>query len=341
MTDDATSVAGSFEPVATSVYKSALLRKSPVNHARVDFSPFLPLRSKVDCIVITCKPSDREKDEWKLIKSSIKDGQVRTTRARKYWYIRGRDWFAVHDPSPRDLQYLVERFWNSRVMYMEFAVDAHLPPGSNDRHLLYELKGQLRHCLYPQAHARLTRAKRRHFDETVNLPKGRFRDDGLDTPLPVGSIIWEHSGANDQLGLYIKTKDNIKSKDDYDVVPEPWVRMEARLEDNGPKMAGLGRVGMLPHFAANLRTYLNPMFSVASGFKNADELVKRRGMSRDPWTKWGAQWTDGGKAVLKYDTDAQKQIGGALNELRRSLMRLKPPSAVAHRYDDWIKEMTP
>jgi hypothetical protein len=303
--------------------------KSVLNHAQVDFKPFLPLKAKIDCIVYTCKESDRRKGQVKLIQEKMKGGHVVTTHARKYWYVRGRHWLAVHDPSSRDLQYLVERFWDMKILYIEFAVDAHLPPGSNDLYLLEYLKAQLRHCLYPQDYAHLSKAKRKYF----NLGLKRYRTDGLGTPLPEAQIIWEQPDVYDQLGLYIKTKDQKKP------VGQPWVRMEARLEFNGLHKAGLGRVGMLPHFAENLRTYLAPMFLVACGFKNADDLVKLRGVSSDPWKKWGAQWNANGVPRLEPDTDAKMRIGDALNELRRSLKRLTPPLAVAHRYGDWVEEI--
>lgn len=332
MTSDSTSLPGSVESFGLSTSKSVLLDKSSVNHARVDFSQFRPLKAKIDCIVFACWLADFKTDSLKKIEAGIRDGHLVVPTDRIKWGVRERPYLTVHDPSLRDLQYLVERFWDNQTIKIEFAVDARLPPGSNDLHLLEQLKGQLRHCLYPQAHDRIPKAKRKYF----NLGIKKYRDDGLGTTLPDGQIIWEQTSVDDKLALYIKTKDN------FDVIGQPWVRMEARLEGSALTKAGLGRVGMLPHFAANLRTYLSPMFSVACGFKNVDELGKHPGVSSDPWSVWGAQWTGKGKikAKLKNDADAIKHIGAALGELRSSLMHLKPPTVVAHRYDEWIDDMT-
>jgi hypothetical protein len=50
----------------------------------------------------------------------------------------------LHDPNFRDLQFIVERFWNMQLIYIEFAVDARLPSGSNDMYLLKVLKAHHR-----------------------------------------------------------------------------------------------------------------------------------------------------------------------------------------------------
>ena len=218
----------------------------------------------------------------------------------------------------------------SQILKIEFAVNAKLPPGSNDLHLLEQLKGQLRHCFFPQAHGRIPKARRKYFNRRLE----KYRADGLGTPLPDTQVIFEQTSFGDQLALYIKEEDQGKK------VEQPWVRMEARLQACVPSKGDLERVGMLPHFAPQLRAYISSMFTVANGFKNADELVKRPGAPRDPWSAWGAQWEAKGAARLRKDAEANKHIGAALNELRSSLMRLKPPTAVAHRYKDWIEEMT-
>jgi hypothetical protein len=326
-TSDVSVVAATALPFAN----FALTGKSPVNHTHVDFSPFLPLKAKIDCITFSCNEADLQNDEVKRIAENVRDGTLKVATDRKSWAGYGHPWMAVHDPSLYDLQYLVERFWNSKILRIEFAVDARLPPGSNDLHLLEVLKGQLRHCLYPQAHDQLPRARRKYYDLTLK----QYRADGLGTPLPGTQIIWESPSIHHQLAAYIKTTD------EYIAIKQPWVRIEARLTGSGPARAGLDRVGSLPHFAANLRGYLAPMFWVASGFKNAGELAALRGTPGDPWSKWGAQWDAKGKARLAPDADANRFIGDSFNEMRSSLMRLKPPTAVAHRYEQWIDEVSP
>jgi hypothetical protein len=251
---------------------------------------------------------------------------------RRTWGGRGGPWLAVHDPSFRDLQFIVEKFWDSRLMYIEFAVDAKLPPGSNDLYLLEVLKAQLRHSLFPQRHARLPRARRKYFQISTR----RYKADGLGTSMKQdGQIIWEQLAFSDKLGLYVKEGDNGNS------VSQPWVRMETRLETSACSAAGLHRVGMFPHFAGDIRTYLAPIFFIADGFKNDGAFRKMPGIpANGPWSAWGAQWTADGIARLNQDAEANRCVGEALNELRFSLMRLKPPSAVSHCYADWIRENT-
>ncbi|MEO8408422.1 MAG: hypothetical protein ABI476_08340, partial [Oxalobacteraceae bacterium] len=58
----------------------------------------------------------------------------------------------IHDPTVDDLQYLLDHYPTAHIGYIEIAVDAYLPQGSNDLYLLRQLKEQIRHCLAPQQH---------------------------------------------------------------------------------------------------------------------------------------------------------------------------------------------
>ncbi len=304
--------------------------QSPVNYTRVDFTPFLPLKAKIDCMTFWCKPEDLAYSALQALRQQMKQGVLEVPKDRRRINEHGNAWMTIHNPSLRDLRILVERFWNSRVQYIEFAVDAKLPPGSNDLHLLKVLKAQLRHCLHPQDHARLNGGKRKYYD----LGLKRYKSDGLGTKMPDTQIIWEKSGVDDQVGLYIKEVDA------HEQIGQPWVRMEARLGASGCWKAGLHKLGMLPNMAAGFRGYLAPMLSVGCGFKNANELTGK-GVPSDPWAAYGAQWDGSGKARIKPDTCANRLIGSALNELRKSMRSLDPPSAVKAYYADWIYRASP
>lgn len=301
--------------------------QSPVNISRIDFSHFLPLKAKIDSITFSCKLDDLNPASLNEIKSKFKGCRLEIPTDRRKWGGRMVPWLAIHDPGLRDLRYLVERFWNSRILYIEFAVDAHLPHGSNELFRLDILKAQLRHCLCPQNHLRLRNATRKYF----SIPLNKYKRDGLDTTLPATQIIWEDGFVDDQFALYIKVQDNDQ------IIAQPWVRMEMRLEGSGCSQAGLSRVGMLPHFAKDLRRKLAPMFATGCGFKNASSLAGR-GVPSDPWSIWGSQWGADGKAIVRPDVEANRLIGEALNELRSSLITLKPPSEVAGQYEEWVDE---
>lgn len=301
-----------------------------LSRTHVDFIPFLRPRAKIDVIKFACQESDLEAKSLAQIDKSITDGRVEVPGRRSFEQVNARPWLAVHDPSLADLQFIVERFWSSRVMYIEVAIDLRLPEEANNLEYLDILKEQVRHCLFPQRHVRLKDAVRKRYCE----PRRRFLADGMGTPLPDTQVLWEAPNQCDRVGLYIKTLDNRKP------VATPHVRIEARLEATGPGVAGLHRVGMLPHWAKSLRKYLSKMFWIADGFKDPSALAGR-GVPRNVWDKWGAQAALGRDAALVPNAEANRLVGEALKELGASLSRLQPPSVVRNRYDEWIDSVTP
>ena len=99
------------------------------------------------------------------------------------------------------------------------------------------------------------------------------------------------------------------------------------------------RLGMIPNAASDIRTNFSGMFFVANGFKNNGEIAVGRGVPKEPWLAWGAQWKP--KLVdarLAAESTANDSIGLALNNLRTELLKLKPPRPVADRYAAWIEE---
>ena len=297
---------------------------------KVDFSRFLTLTAKIDRLDFYCREAELAPGKFEALKAQIKDGLLVRPQGRR-WGHPGAAWLSINDPSPRDLQFLTERFHDSRVFHLEVAVDAKLQPGANDLSPLHELKSQLRHSMYPQQHSRLPNARRKHYD----IAAKRYRDDGLGTPCPNGQIIWEASGVDDKMALYIKEKDRER------YVGQPWLRMEARLIGGGCAAAGIHLLGMFPNFVPNLRTHVADMFFVADGFKNEAAIAVGRGVPKNPWFRWGSQWKPKvGVAILHPDRIANAMIGSALNNLRTKLKVIKPPTAVSHRYKDWIDENT-
>lgn len=297
------------------------------NHARVDFKDFKRLKAKIDAITFTCEVHELKRGPLASLRHQIVDGRICVPDRRNGKSRFGYPCLAIHDPSLRDLKALIEMFWNSKIMRIEFAIDAALPHGANDLWRLEELKGQLRHCLFPQRHQRLRNALRKRFSIEIN----RYRPDGLGSPMGNTQVIWESPDCSDQMALYIKQIDNGRS------VGQPWVRMEARLQDSGPARAGLNRVGMLPYFANKLRAYLAPMFWIAAGYKRSESL-NDRGVPADAWHRWGAQWAARGRANLQPNSEANVLVGTALNELRDSLLRLPVPTALGNRYREWTDE---
>jgi hypothetical protein len=309
-------------------YQTACLTK-------VDFSPFLALKAKIDRIDFRGRGNSTEMTPKVVRMHQAKlSGRFVKPKAELESDVRGRG-MAIHDPTLGDLQYLMNLFYDAQILRFELAVDARLPPGSNELWRLQVLKAQLRHCLYPQQHKTLEQARRKSWDDTKGK-NGNFRNDGLKplTPHNMGQIIWEAPGW-DKLALYVKDFDQGNR------VERSCVRMEARLFTQGLQRAGLQRLGMLRHFAPKLRADFSDMFFIASGFKNNDEIAVGRGIPKDPWSPWGAQWKfKHFDAKLRPDSAANVLVGAALGNLRTELSRLKPPAPVAHRYADWVEENT-
>jgi hypothetical protein len=303
--------------------------KTTVALDRVDLTDFRRPIAKIDCITISCKEEDRQGKSLKDIRSKITCGTLEIPRIFRNHGERGCPQLAFHDPSTSDLQFLIERFPESRVLYIEFAVDFRLPDGDNDLNRLKVLKAQLRHCLLPQKHKRLKQGRRKAY----SIGKKRYLQDGVQAKCPDTQILFEAQAFGDRIALYVKETNNGTKPN------QPWVRIEARLEGSGPGAAGLRLVGMLPHFAENLRKYLSPMMHVGCGYKNSVKLSKIRGYRKDAWTAWGAQWQPGWGLVAP-DVPTKEVIGYALNDLRGKLKKLHPPTAFAHRYAAWVDENT-
>jgi hypothetical protein len=86
-----------------------------------------------------------------------------------------------------------------------------------------------------------------------------------------------------------------------------------------------------------VEVYLSPMFSIGRGFKTT-ESHKVKGVPINPWSEYGAQWNKSGKVRIAPDAEANRMIGSALNELRKPLMSLAPPSAIKIPYADWVNQ---
>jgi hypothetical protein len=298
---------------------------------KVDFRAFPIIKAKIDRIDFRV-PDENRKPRLVAKHQEHLTGKLVLPKGKQPSDARGRG-LAIHDPTLADLQYLTNHFHDAAMLRFELAVDAHLPKGSNELWRLAILKAQLRHCLFPQSHMSMACANRKYF----NLECRLFKRDGLGTAVNdnMAQIIWESPDVENKLGLYIKEVDQGAA------VMHPHVRIEARLFGNGLGELGFQRLGMLAAVAPRLRTLCVDMFYVADGFKNNAEVAIGRGVVKNPWEKWGAQWkVKQPKALLRPDRDANERIGLALNNLRTELLKLEPPVSVADHYSDWIEEMS-
>lgn len=272
----------------------------PVDLTRVDLSPFLPLKAKVDCITISWPPNITAA-ELAEMKTRMKD------RLKLPEDPTASRFIAIHDPVLDDFRYLIKHFPKCRIDYFEVAVDAHLPDGSNDLYLLRQLKEQIRHCVAPQMHVKFNHTKR----EFMDLASKRWSLDAAAHAAPLTTVRYSNRRSGFGLKIYVKTLDQGKS------VGQPYVRTELSFDSVAPGWAGFEFVEDLPVFAKNLRKYCSPAFFIGCGFKSGDvDDVK--------WKNYGAAWvlkSDKGLRI-RADTVVNRAFGDALNDLGRSLQRL-------------------
>lgn len=239
--------------------------------------------------------------------------------------------FVVNDPTPADLAFLVEHFYMRQSIRFELAVDFKLRNGENDLRHLWLLKAQLRHCLAPQGFPRLSEAVRKAAKWQSNgkvAGRYKFASDGLGEAPPVTEVIWENpQHSADVLGLYVKTRDKGAS-----VKGQPFVRIELRLRDLGPYSVGLGRLGMFPSFASSMRTQFSKAFFVGSGFS-----IQGKDAHAKHWSMWGAQWAAKNGVQVTPNMAVNRRIGLALNDLRKSLLRLQEPPLKSGTYEEWVR----
>jgi hypothetical protein len=272
----------------------------PVDLTRVDLTPFLRLRAKVDCISISypCGITKVELDELVALMA----GRLELPRDN-----RGSSFITIHDPTLHDLRYIIAHFPEAHIDHFEVAVDAHLPAGSNDIFLLRQLKAQLRHCIAPQSHDQFKSIERRYFDLVLE----RWVLDATVHAAPLTTVDYIDHKSGCRLKIYIKTIDHNKP------VGQSYLRTELTLSGVAPSWAGMDRVEDIPKFAKRLRKYCASAFTIGRGFKRGDPGGER-------WKKSGAAWAINPRRGLAVQPDAavNRAFGDALSDLGRSLMRL-------------------
>lgn len=249
-------------------------------------------------------------------------------RPNKY----GCDWLTVHDPDRTALQSLIDQFPDQEILGLEFTID--LRPRGDLRSIseLNRAHAWLLHALQPQRHRYMAGVTNRKFYDPASRRYKRF---GLSLPTTKTTVLWENAAGFEQVRLYVK-------KDDTHVKPfPPSARLEVTFERGGCQRGGFPYLRSLPAFAPQLRRYVAPFFEVAKGIKpkisrsrskapgahTAATIAGKTERQRvlDAWAQYGAGWAvlHGYKTIP--DRDANRLIGGALNALRRDLMKLVAP----------------
>lgn len=304
--------------------------------------PGYTLRAKIDYITIADAYLPTRKDGLGAVQDDF-DGRVELA-ARD----RAINRLSVHDPSVRDLQFLVDHVPETEVWEMEVAVDFLPVDPEPDLEALEAFQRQLFRGVAPHHHADMSWVIRREADPLG----GRVaRLTTLEAKYPTGTKYWYDRAGRAEVKLYVKTLDNGRP------VPRPFVRLEVKLMRGALQLALANYVGLLPRFMADLRRYVTPYFWIASGVSLAnlprldrwvpgprrDAAMKEAARSQarldSDWDRFGAPMAYRnrmrGRLVLRPDAQANRRIGKALSNLQAAMKALQPPKSVTD-YDEWI-----
>jgi hypothetical protein len=299
-------------------------------------------KAKIDFITLRLPASIRNEADALRFSGHI-SGRI---TAPKAWWGRKDDCLTIHDPTRADLQFLIDEHHDTEILALEVAVDFFLKDGCNDPARLRALHAWLKTRLFPQRHDRMKgNDRRKYYDEA----DGTIKDDTLKTRSGDTTLYWPNTSGYEQVRLYIKTTDDKRPIDRH------CVRIEATLHRGGCQYADVHRVGLLPHFADNLRRYLSPFFNIAAGIKpkikrtrtkdpakarEAARIVdKERARAGRNWTTYGAAWAAKYGYRIIQDTKTNRLVGVALKGLRDSLTGLSVPAKVAD-WPAWVEAQT-
>lgn len=266
--------------------------------------------------------------------------------APKAWRGSKDDCLTIHDPTRADLQFLIDEHHDTEILALEVAVDFFLKDGSNDPARLRALHAWLTTRLFPQRHDRMKgKGRRKYYDEA----DGTIKTDNLKTRSTDKTVYWTAPDGFEQVRLYIKDSDDKRPIDRH------CVRIEVTLHRGGCQYADVHRVGLLPHFADNLRRYLSPFFNIATGIKPkikrtrtkdptkaleaARAADKERARVERNWTACGAAWAAKHRYATVPDTKTNRLVGVALKGLRDNLTGLSVPTKVAD-WPAWVEAQT-
>ncbi|MCG2583510.1 hypothetical protein [Massilia sp. TS11] len=275
-----------------------LVRDLPdFDRTQVDLTPFLSPRAKIDVL--------------DLQRPGGLDSATRTTlKAKLEGTVKGRNDIpnavSIHDPTARDLRYLMQFHGRDHVAKVEIAIDVFLPPESNDIYLLRGLKEQLHHCLAPHVHPGFGGgAKRKYFD----LDKGAYTVASASRAAPLTTILYNScSRLGFDLKVYLKTIDQGKPIARY------FLRIELTLEV--PAHVGLDTIADIAKFGKDLRKSCGKAFFVGKGYK---------GKPSEMWSQRGAAWSmrTPKDLTLQANPLVNRAFGNALSDLGKKLSGLE------------------
>ncbi len=264
----------------------------------VDLSGFRPLRAKIDCITIA-RPPRLSVAAFAELKAALKGKVARRNDDPKA--------ATIHDPTLDDLRWLSTNRGGDRVEYIEIAVDARLPAGTNDIYLLRKLKEEMRHCVAPQRHRLFDdKAVREYWD----LGTRKHVHDAVAKAAPLTTVWYCSPRRLVRLKLYIKTMDQ-----GVPMIGQPFLRIELSMDI--PSWAGIDRIGDMKSFGKRLRTFCSPAFFMGSDFKGSlDDGAM--------WKTRGAAWDLRKQKHLVITPNAvvNRAFGDALNELGQQMQRI-------------------
>lgn len=274
------------------------------DHTCVNLAPFR-LRAKIDCITIKSK----------AFKEAMNEGALQVLSATVCGDNRSNE-RTLHDPTPEDLRYVISVDPLAPVYYIEIAVDASLPIGSNQIYLLRGLKEQAVHCLAPQVQKRFVNGTRTYWDTGVK----RWAYCATARRAPLTSVRFKCKRNGIAVAAYIKTLDQGKETN------QTVFRIEFKVSGAEPGHMGIETMADLPNFLKNLRKMCMGAFTFGCGFQEGTQRAPKSNASAEAlWSRHGAAWvlTHSKGLTLRRDAKVNRAYGDALNELQRAFKRFE------------------
>lgn len=242
-----------------------------------------------------------------------------------------RNIITLHDPSPAQLQSIINHAPRMLIYAMEFTLDFRpkgAPAGLDELAPVFRWFAD---CLRPSDD--VPGARRKNY---IQSGRGNYVDAPSGPGNSLTTYLWRNGLERVKQRLYMKVEDQKKP------VQFPSVRLEVTLGMTACWHVGLEYAFHLADFSRNVRRVLSPHFNIAAGIKPRSKRSRaaagtRRHAKADAynhreaeravrvWRKKGAM----GAFRLAIETipnkEAHKRIGDALDRLRGQLAPLKLP----------------
>lgn len=246
------------------------------------------------------------------------------------------DWIQIHDPTPADLQLVLDRHRRAEVIGLEFYLDFFPKSGNAMNQALLD---QLGRAVYPQRGmaSRLTAIK------AYDPVSGKVQKERLTKAPGLKTRYLRSRTGYEQVRVYLKEKDQKRP------VPER-VRLEITFTAGGCQLVNAHRMVLLPSFIKRMRKVLARYLYFAKGIKpklprlraksparrkQAEHQAQRERLRVErAWSLYGTHWAIKHAYGVVPDRAMNELIQAALKDLRERLLVVKVTGKPAEVAED-------